>query len=65
MNKLRSTLLSVIAWFFWVVFIFGALGAFLGGSLIASLLMLVAGVLFLPPIKCLILDKNPTLSKGK
>lgn len=65
MNKLRSTLLSVIAWFFGVVFIFGALGAFLGGSLIASLLMLVAGVLFLPPIKCLILDKNPTLSKEK
>lgn len=65
MNKLRSTVLSVIAWFFGVVFIFGALGAFLGGSLIAGLLMLVAGILFLPPIKRLILDKKPTLSKGK
>ncbi|MBH0007698.1 DUF308 domain-containing protein [Psychrobacter sp. SWN149] len=65
MNKLRSTVLSVIAWFFGVVFIFGALGAFLGGSLIAGLLMLVAGVLFLPPIKRLILDRKPTLSKGK
>lgn len=65
MNKLRSTVLSVIAWFFGVVFIFGALGAFLGGSLIAGLLMLVAGILFLPPIKRLILDKKPTLSKAK
>lgn len=65
MNKLRSTVLSVIAWFFGVVFIFGALGAFLGGSLIAGLLMLVAGVLFLPPIKRLILDRKPTLSKEK
>lgn len=57
--------LLVGAWFFGVIFIFGSLGAFLEGSLIAGLLMLFAGILFLPPIKRLILDKKPNLSKGK
>lgn len=58
-------ILIVGAWFFGVVFILGALGALLEGSLVAGLLMLVAGILFLPPIKRLILDKQPNLSKGK
>lgn len=58
-------MLLVIAWFFGVIFIFGALGAFLEGSVIAGLLMLVGGGLLLPPIKLLILDKKPNLSKGK
>ena len=65
MNNLQSKVLSVVAWFFGVIFIMGALGAFLEGSLVAGLLMLVAGILFLPPIKRLILDKQPNLSKGK
>lgn len=58
-------ILVVGAWFFGVVFILGALGALLEGSLVAGLLMLVAGILFLPPIKRLIIDKQPSFSKGK
>ncbi len=58
-------MLLVTAWFFGVIFILGALGAFLEGSVIAGLLMLVGGGLLLPPIKRLILDKKPNLSKGK
>ena len=58
-------ILIVGAWFFGVVFILGALGALLEGSLVAGLLMLVAGILFLPPIKRLIVDKQPSFSKGK
>lgn len=65
MNNLKSKVLSVIAWFFGITFILGGLGAFLGGSLIAGLLMLVAGFLFLPPIKRLILNKKSNLSKAK
>ncbi|PKH82094.1 hypothetical protein [Psychrobacter sp. 4Bb] len=58
-------LLLIGAWFFGVTFIFGSLGALLEGSLVASLLMLVGGILLLPPIKRLILDKKPNLSRGK
>lgn len=58
-------LLLIGAWFFGVNFILGALGALLEGSLVAGLLMLVGGVLLLPPIKRLILDKKPNLSRGK
>ena len=65
MNNLKSQMLLVTAWFFGVIFILGALGAFLEGSVIAGLLMLVGGGLLLPPIKRLILDKKPNLSKGK
>lgn len=48
-----------------MTFVFGSLGELLEGSLVAGLLMLVGGVLLLPPIKRLILDKKPTLSRGK
>ncbi|WP_162799497.1 hypothetical protein [Psychrobacter proteolyticus] len=48
-----------------MTFIFGSLGALLEGSLVAGLLMLVGGILLLPPIKRLILDKKPNLSRGK
>lgn len=58
-------LLLVGAWFFGVTFILGSLGAFLEGSLIAGLLMLIGGSLLLPLVKQLIIDKNPSLSRGK
>lgn len=58
-------LLLVGAWFFGVTFIFGSLGALLEGSLIAGFLMLIGGSLLLPPVKRLILDKKPSLSRGK
>ena len=57
--------LSIIAWLFGVFFILIGLLVCLGGGLISGLLMLIAGILFLPPIKRLILDKKPTLSRGK
>lgn len=58
-------ILLVGAWFFGVIFILAALGAFLEGSVVAGLLMLVGAVLLLPPIKHLILDKKTSLSSGK
>ena len=58
-------LLLVGSWFFGVTFILGSLGAFLEGSLVAGLLMLIGGILLLPPVKQLILDKKPSLSRGK
>lgn len=58
-------LLLVGAWFFGVTFIFGSLGALLEGSLIAGLLMLIGGSLLLPPVKRLIIDKKPSLGRGK
>lgn len=56
---------SIIAWFFGVFFILGGLLVCLGGGLISGLFLLIAGILFLPPIKRLILDKKPSLSKPK
>ena len=58
-------LLLVGSWFFGVTFILGSLGAFLEGSLVAGLLMLIGGIVLLPPVKQLILDKKPSLSRGK
>lgn len=58
-------ILLVGAWFFGVIFILAALGAFLEGNVVAGLLMLVGAVLLLPPIKRLILDKKTSLSSGK
>ena len=65
MSDLKSKILLVISWFFGVVFILGGLGVLFGESLIGGLLMLIAGILLLPPIKRLILAKKPNLSKVK
>lgn len=58
-------ILLVGAWFFGVIFILTSLGAFLEESVVAGLLMLVGGVLLLPPVKRLILGKKTNLSSGK
>lgn len=65
MSNSQSKILSFGAWFFGVTFISGALGAFLEGSLLSGVLMLIAGILLLPPVKRLISDKKPNFSKGK
>ncbi len=65
MSNLQSKVLSVSEWFFGVVFILGALVSLLEGSLLSGVLMLIAGSLFLPHVKRLILDKEPRLSRGK
>lgn len=64
-NIILQKVLLVGAWFFGVTFILGSLGAFLEGSLIAGLLMIIGGSLLLPPVKRLIIDKKPSLSRGK
>lgn len=58
-------ILLIGAWFFGVIFILASLGAFLEGSVVAGLLMLIGAVLLLPPIKRLILNKKTRLSSGK
>lgn len=58
-------ILLVGAWVFGVIFIITSLGAFLEEGVVAGLLMLVGGVLLLPPVKRLILGKNTNLSSGK
>lgn len=65
MDKLRSIILTFGAWFFGLTFIFGAIGRLVEGSLIAALLLLIGGILLLPPVKRLILIKYSSLTKTK
>lgn len=65
MSNLQPKVLSAFAWFFGVVFIIAAWGMFSTGNSIVGLLFLIGGCLLLPPVKQLILDKKPSLSKGK
>lgn len=65
MDNWQSKVLSVGAWIFGIFFILGALGIVFEGNLLAAVLMLIGGSLLLPPVKRMILDKKPKLSKGK
>lgn len=63
MSNFKSKLLSAFAWFFGIAFILGGWSG--DGELISGLLMIIGGCLLLPPIKRLILDRKPNLSRGK
>lgn len=66
MSIFQSKVLSVCAWFFGLIFILTGLGILLNGDgLFASLIILVGSILLLPPIKRLILERKPSLSRGK
>ena len=66
MSNLQSKVLSVCAWFFGVTFVIAGFGILLNkGGLLSGLLIMIGSCLLLPPIKRLILDKKPNLSRGK
>ena len=66
MSNLQSKVLSVCAWFFGTIFIISGFGILLNeGGLLSGLLIMIGGGLLLPPIKRLISDKKPNLSRGK
>ena len=66
MSNLQSKVLSVCAWFFGVTFVIAGFGILLNeGGFLSGLLIMIGSCLLLPPIKRLILDKKPNLSRGK
>jgi len=66
MSNFQSKVFSFFAWFFGIIFILGGLPVlFADGELISGSLMIIGGCLLLPPIKRLILNRKPNLSRGK
>lgn len=66
MSNLQSKVLSACAWFFGITFVLAGFGILLNeGGLFSGLLIMIGSCLLLPPIKRLILDKKPNLSRGK
>ncbi|WP_201540985.1 hypothetical protein [Psychrobacter sp. 1044] len=66
MSNSQSKVLSVCAWFFGITFLLAGFGILLNeGGLFSGLLIMIGSCLLLPPIKRLILDKKPNLSRGK
>ncbi|WP_227430391.1 excalibur calcium-binding domain-containing protein [Psychrobacter sp. I-STPA6b] len=65
MNKIKSILLSSIAWFWGVTFaLFGFVAIFKEGFIV-GLLMFLGGLALLPPIKKIIIQKIPNLNRAK
>ena len=66
MSNLQSKVLSACAWFFGITFVIAGFGILLNeGGWFSGLLIIIGSCLLLPPIKRLILDKKPNLSRGK
>lgn len=64
MSNRKSNMLSVCAWFFGLCFVIMSFG-FFDINLLVGLVVLVSGILLLPPVKNFILKKKPSLSRGK
>ena len=64
MEKLIPIILTALSWFFGVIFLITGSVALFQESVFVGLLMIVGALLLLPPIKELLINKQPKLSKG-
>lgn len=64
MEKLIPIILTALSWFFGVIFLITSSVALFQESVFVGLLMIVGALLLLPPIKELLINKQPKLSKG-
>lgn len=66
MANLIQKILSVLAWFFGIMFILvGIIVNTENGAFMSNSLMVIGGILLLPPIKRLALETHSTLTKGR
>ena len=65
MKNIFNKLFSICAWFFGVMFALTGFIAIFQEGLFTGLLMLTGGVLLLPPIKRILVNKTSKLTRGK
>lgn len=62
---LKSIILTMLAWFFGIIFLIAGLGAMSSEGFLTGLVFIIGSILLLPPIKRILINKVPKLSRGK
>lgn len=55
----------MLAWFFGIIFLIAGLGAMSSEGFLTGLVFIIGSILLLPPIKRILINKVPKLSRGK
>lgn len=55
----------MLAWFFGILFLIAGLGAISSEGFLTGLVLIIGSILLLPPIKRILINKVPKLSRGK
>lgn len=63
--SLKSIALTMLAWFFGILFIIAGLGAISSEGFLTGLVLIIGGTLLLPPIKRILINKVPKLSRRR
>ena len=61
----KSIILTMLAWFFGILFLIAGLGAISSEGFLTGLVLIIGSTLLLPPIKRILINKVPKLSRGK
>ena len=61
----KSIILTMLAWFFGILFLIAGLGAISSEGFLTGLVFIIGSILLLPPIKRILINKVPKLSRGK
>ncbi|WP_010200467.1 excalibur calcium-binding domain-containing protein [Psychrobacter sp. PAMC 21119] len=63
--NIKSIILTMLAWFFGILFLIAGLGAISSEGFLTGLVFIIGSTLLLPPIKHILINKVPKLSRGK
>lgn len=63
--NIKSIILTMLAWFFGILFLIAGLGAISSEGFLTGLVFIIGSILLLPPIKHTLINKMPKLSRGK
>lgn len=61
----KSIIFTVLAWFFGIIFLIAGIGAIFSEGFLTGLVFIIGSILLLPPIKRILINKVPKLSRGK
>lgn len=63
--NLKSIILTMLAWFFGILFLIAGIGAIFSEGFLTGLVFIIGSTLLLPPIKRILINKVPKLSRGR
>lgn len=61
----KSIIFTVLAWFFGIFFLIAGIGAIFSEGFLTGLVFIIGSILLLPPIKRILINKVPKLSRGR
>lgn len=62
-KKILNIILTTFAWMFGIAFALGGISQFFSGDILFAITLLLGAILLLPPVKNLIIEKKPIISR--